>query len=223
MAESEIMQVQVDVWSDYVCPFCYLEQPVLDRIAQEYLERVGIRWRAFELRPDPVPTLKPDGTYLRDIWARAVYPMAKERGMSLRLPPVQPRSRLAHEAALFAATQGLFDAMNTAVFKAFFEDGRDIGDLAELVKIGASIGLNSAELRQALDDGFHRKRILADEELAMKLTISGVPALLIHHENEPLEQATELVGAQPFEYVREVLERSLSAPCSDATDPGGNL
>jgi predicted DsbA family dithiol-disulfide isomerase len=36
MAESEIMQVQVDVWSDYVCPFCYLEQPVLERIAQEY-------------------------------------------------------------------------------------------------------------------------------------------------------------------------------------------
>ena len=223
MAESGIVQVQVEVWSDYVCPFCYLEQPVLDRIAQEYGARVGIRWRAFELRPDPVPTLKPDGSYLRDIWARAVYPMAKERGMTLRLPPVQPRSRLAHEAALFAATQGLFDAMNPALFKAFFEDGSDIGDLAVLVEVGASIGLNPAELRQALDDGFHRKRVLADEELAMKLTISGVPALLIHHENEQLEQATELVGAQPFEYVREVLERSLSAPSSGATDPGNNL
>jgi predicted DsbA family dithiol-disulfide isomerase len=214
------MQLQVDVWSDYVCPFCYLEQPVLERIAQKYGAQVAIRWRAFELRPDPAPTLNPDGTYLRDIWARAVYPMAKERGMTLRLPPVQPRSRLAHEAALFAATQGLFDAMNTALFRAFFEEGRDIGDLAELVKIGASIGLNPAELRQALDDGFHRKRVLADEEMAMKLSISGVPALLIHHENEPLEQATELVGAQPFEYIREVLERSLS---SGATDSDNNL
>jgi predicted DsbA family dithiol-disulfide isomerase len=211
MAESDIMQVQVDVWSDYVCPFCYLEQPVLDRIAQEYLERVRIRWRAFELRPDPVPTLKPDGTYLRDIWARAVYPMAKERGMSLRLPPVQPRSRLAHEAAHFAATQGLFDAMNTALFRAFFEDGRDIGDLAVLVEVGESIGLDAGQLRQALDDGRHRKRVIADEDLAMKLAISGVPALLIHHKNEPLEQATEVSGAQPFEYVRAVLEDSLAA------------
>jgi predicted DsbA family dithiol-disulfide isomerase len=110
--------------------------------------------------------------------------------------------------------------MNTALFRAFFEDGRDIGDLAELVKIGASIGLNAGKLRQALDDGFHRKSVFADEELKMKLTI---PALLIHHENEPLEHATQVVGAQPFEYVREVLERSLSAPCSDATDPGSNL
>jgi predicted DsbA family dithiol-disulfide isomerase len=85
------MQVQVDVWSDYVCPFCYLEQPVLDRIAQEFGVRVGIRWRAFELRPDPVPTLKPDGTYLRDIWARAVYPMAKERGMTLPAADAAPK------------------------------------------------------------------------------------------------------------------------------------
>jgi predicted DsbA family dithiol-disulfide isomerase len=86
------MQVQIDVWSDYVCPFCYLEQPVLERIAQEFGVRVGIRWRAFELPPDPVPTLKPDSTYLRDIWARGVYPMAKERGMTLRLPPMQPEA-----------------------------------------------------------------------------------------------------------------------------------
>jgi len=168
---------------------------------------VGIRWRAFELRPDPVPTLKPDGTYLRDIWARAVYPMAKERGMSLRLPPVQPRSRLAHEAALFAATQGLFDAMNTAVFKAFFEDGLDIGDIVVLMKIGNSIGLDAEQLRQSLEDG--RSRVLADEELALKLDISGVPAMLIHPKSEPLEHATEVLGAQPFDRVRAALERLL--------------
>ncbi len=214
------MQVQVDVWSDYVCPFCYLEQPVLAQIAQKYGTRVAVRWRAFELRPDPVPTLKPDGTYLRDIWARAVYPMAKERGMTLRLPPRQPRSRLAHESALFAAKRGLFDVMNTALFRAFFEDGHDIGDPMELVEIGASIGLNAGELRQALDDGFHRDSVIADQELARKLAISGVPALLIHHQNEPLEQAIEVIGAQPFGYVREALERSLSATGPGARDLG---
>ena len=219
LPKSNIMQIQVDVWSDYVCPFCYLEQPVLERIAQEYGARVAIRWRAFELRPEPTPTLKPHGAYLRDIWARAVYPMAKERGMTLHLPPMQPRSRLAHESALFAATQGLFDVMNTALFKAFFEDGRNISDPVELVEIGASIGLNAAKLRQALSDGFHRKSVLADQELARKLTVSGVPALLIHHQNEPLEQATEVVGAQPFDYVREALERSFPKLSSGATDP----
>jgi predicted DsbA family dithiol-disulfide isomerase len=101
---------------------------------------------------------------------------AAERGLS-EDEALKAGSRLAHEAARFAARQGLFDAMNTALFRAFFEDGRDIGDLAELVKIGASIGMNAGELRQALDDGCHRKSVFVDEELAMKLTISGVPAL----------------------------------------------
>ena len=71
----------IDVWSDYVCPFCYLEQPVLQQLHTEFRERVDIYWHAFELRPAPVPTLAPDSPYLQDIWQRAVLPMAQERGL----------------------------------------------------------------------------------------------------------------------------------------------
>src|SRR5947209_7064756 len=97
-------QIRLDVWSDYVCPFCYLEAPILNRIAEEYRGKVLIRWRALELRPEPVPTLDPDGEYLHAIWNRAVYPMAHLRGIKLRLPPTQSRSRRAFEAAEFART-----------------------------------------------------------------------------------------------------------------------
>jgi hypothetical protein len=78
--------VQIDVWSDYVCPFCYLVEPTLAQIQQDGKGKVRLSWHAFELRPDPVPTLDPNGNYLRDFWERAVYPMAKARGMVLRLP-----------------------------------------------------------------------------------------------------------------------------------------
>lgn len=61
--------------------------------------------------------------------------------MTLHLPPVQPRSRLAHEAAKFVEPQGKFDEMNHALFKGFFEDGRHIGDRAVLVEIGKRCGL----------------------------------------------------------------------------------
>ncbi|MDQ3309649.1 MAG: DsbA family protein, partial [Gemmatimonadota bacterium] len=61
-------QVRITVWSDYVCPFCYLEEPVLDRIREEYGNRLEVEWKAFELRPDPVPTLDPAGEYLRTTW-----------------------------------------------------------------------------------------------------------------------------------------------------------
>src|SRR2546423_7751388 len=99
---SDERRVQINVWSDYVCPFCYLEKPVLERLRQEFGDAIEVHWRAFELRPEPVPTLDPAGEYLRTVWAQAVYPMAAERGLTLRLPPDQPRSRRAFESAEFA-------------------------------------------------------------------------------------------------------------------------
>ena len=200
---------RIDVWSDYVCPFCYLAEPTLKQLAQEFGERVEIVWRAFELRPEPVPTLDPQGEYLRDIWARAVYPMAAERGMTLRLPPVQPRSRTAHEAAAYARKRRRFPEMNEALFRAFFEHGEDIGDADVLAKCATAAGLDAAGLRESLRDGRHREEVLADEQLANALRISGVPAIAIRSEGELLEQARFLQGAQPYGTIRTLVARAL--------------
>jgi hypothetical protein len=108
--------VRLDVWSDYVCPFCYLEEPVLTRIIDEFGNDVKVNWQAFELRPEPVLTLDPDGEYL-GVWSASVYPMASERGMNLKLPPVQPRSRRAFELTEFARDKGRFDERHHALFK----------------------------------------------------------------------------------------------------------
>jgi predicted DsbA family dithiol-disulfide isomerase len=199
--------VRVEVWSDYVCPFCYLEEPVLKRTEEEFKDRVEVRWRAFELRPDPVPTLDPQGVYLQDIWARAVYPMAEARGMTLRLPPVQPRSRLALEAAEYARQQGRYAEMHHAIFRAFFEDGKDIGSREVLLEIGAEAGLNREELRVALEEGRFTSRVVEDEHLAQEIGISGVPALVIYRLDDPAGTATVLDGAQPYEQVRAAIER----------------
>ena len=63
------MAVRLDVWSDYLCPFCYLEEPVLTRMREEFGDRLTVHWRAFELRPEPVPTLPPRGEYLVNVWS----------------------------------------------------------------------------------------------------------------------------------------------------------
>nr|WP_290221255.1 DsbA family oxidoreductase [Trichocoleus desertorum] len=201
------VQIQIDVWSDYVCPFCYLEEPIFEQLRQEYGESVQVVWRAFELRPDPIPTLDPQGEYLRTTWDRAVYPMAKERGVTLRLPPVQPRSRKALEAAEFARDRGCFEAMHHALFRAFFEDGLDLNNIDILLEVGASVGLDRDALHIALEAGQYTERVVSEQSLAHKLNISGVPALLIHQTDEPLEKVVLLSGAQPYETVRTVVER----------------
>jgi predicted DsbA family dithiol-disulfide isomerase len=191
-------RVRLDVWSDYVCPFCYLELPAIDRLREEMGQDLLVEWHAFELRPDPLPTLEPAGEYLRTTWARSVYPMAAERGMRLVLPPVQPRSRKAFETAEFAREHGRFDAVHHALFRAFFEEGRDIGEVPVLLDVGAAAGLDPLKLADALAGNRYTARVIEDEKLAQRLGISGVPALLARPMGQPVERSRGLSGAVPY-------------------------
>jgi predicted DsbA family dithiol-disulfide isomerase len=200
-------QIRMTIWSDYVCPFCYLVMPVLDQLRREFSEVADEEWRAFELRPDPVPTLDPGSDYLKTTWERAIYPMAQMRGMILHLPPVQSRSRKALEAAKFAQEHGRFEAMNHAIFRAFFEEGLDLADNNVLIDIGASIGLDREELHKALETGHYKEKVLEDEKLAHDLKITAVPTMLIGRSNQSLKKSVTITGAQPYKIFRTVIER----------------
>lgn len=202
--------ITLDIWSDYVCPFCYLEMPVLAAIEAEFGDAVEIRWRAFELRPDPAPTLDPRGEYLRTTWKQSVLPMADERGMKLRLPPVQPRSRLAFEAVLFAREHGLGDKMHQSLFQAFFEHGRDIGKIGVLTSIGRAIGLNAARLKFALQNGDFTQAVAADRIEAEQLGVAGVPGMLLRRADAPWLRSRMLSGAQPLETLRTHIQALLT-------------
>jgi len=202
-------RIRIDVWSDYVCPFCYLELPLLQRLEQEMGGELHVAWRAFELRPEPKPTLDPDGDYLHTTWERSVYPMARERGMALKLPPVQPRSRKAFEAVAFAEAQGRFAAMHEALFRGFFEQGRDIGKVEVLCAIGAEAGLEAGALRAALDDGRYLATVLDDQKLAHALGVTGVPIMFLRKMGADWEEAVPLNGAVPYAMMQGAVARLL--------------
>ena len=195
--------VEIEVWSDYVCPFCYLELPELERLQAE--RPVSVRWRAFELRPEPAPTLDPNGEYLQRVWEASVYPMAQARGLSLKLPPVQPRSRKALEAAEAARERGRYDAMHHAPVRALFEEGRDIGDVNLLVELAVSIGLDGDEVRAELEAGRWTQRVVDDEQPAARIGVTGVPALVIGQAGA--EQRFLVSGAQPFEALVQAVDQ----------------
>ena len=108
----------------------------MSKLTQEDSD-VELIWCAFELRPDPVPTLDPKGEYLQRVWRDSVYPLSDRLGFNMKLPSVQPRSRKAHEAAHWARSAGYFNEYNLAIFRAFFEKGEDIGKIDVLVGIRA--------------------------------------------------------------------------------------
>ena len=201
--------IEIEIWSDYLCPFCYLHEPAVEQLTREFGDRLNVRWRAYELRPEPVPTLDPSGDYLRDIWSSAVYPMAEQRGMTLRLPPLQPRSRLAHEATEFARDRGKADAMRHAIFVAFFEKGRDIGDPDVLGELGEQLDIHPTGVKRALEAKTYTERVLRDEREAHEIGLQGVPAMML---SRPIQEKRErflISGAQPVDNLRAAVTRLL--------------
>jgi predicted DsbA family dithiol-disulfide isomerase len=160
-------------------------------------------WRAFELRPDPVPTLDPNADYLHRVWGSSVYPLARNLGVEIKLPPVQPRSRRAHEAAHWARRHGKFREYNDAVFRAFFQRGEDIGNTDVLTRLAADMALDGDNLREALDNDLHLENVLADEREAKKLGLRGVPALIANRK-------IALSGVQSLEDLQKFVEHARS-------------
>src|SRR5258707_5098107 len=100
------MPLKIKVYSDYVCPFCYLaEFPLRKAIRGRDVE---VEWMPFELRPEPKPTLRPEGESLQRAWSQSVYPIARRMGVPIVLPPVspQPHTHLAFEGYQYAREHG---------------------------------------------------------------------------------------------------------------------
>src|SRR5690606_10693916 len=113
--ERPLMTTRIDVFVDYVCPFCFLVEPAIEELKRE--RDVEVTIRPFELRPDPVPTLRPEDEYLPRVWKDSVHPMADRVGVPVTLPSVspQPRTERAFMVLQLAQEQGRAEAYTEAV------------------------------------------------------------------------------------------------------------
>lgn len=123
-------------------------------------------------------------------------------GLVLRSPPLIANSRLALEASEFAraAGQEAFDRFHRAVFRAYFEDGRNIGDPEVLVAIGEREGLDAGGLRAALADRRYRGAVDEGIQWAVDSGITSTPTFIF-------DDRLAIVGAQPYELFEQVMQR----------------
>lgn len=172
------MASTIEVFSDFVCPFCYLaEQPLADAVEGT---DVRVCWQPFELRPEPAPTLRPEGDYLQSTWQQVVYPMAERMGVPIVLPRIspQPYSRLAFEGFAYAAERGLGQRYTEQVFRAFFVRQLDIGRPDVLTGVAAQLDLDPEDFRAALDSGRYAAAHQRAMHRAHELGITVVPTVL---------------------------------------------
>lgn len=174
------MTLTVKVYSDYVCPFCFIAEKPLEEAVKN--KDVTVEWMPFELRPYPTETLRPEGDYLRSTWERSVYPMAEAMGVRIVLPRVspQPHTHLAFEGYQFAKEQGQGTQYNHRMFTAFFQEEQDIGDIQVLCRLAGEIGLNEDDFKEALESGKYRETHRnALEHAYNEANITSVPTFVI--------------------------------------------
>jgi len=194
------------VIADYACPFCCLAEHGVARLRSE--GRV-VEGAAFELRPAGTRLADPNAAWLIEAWRSQVEPLAAAAGIVLRRPTFMTRTRKAHEAAAYARSEGVYEAMHGAIYRAYWQEARDIGRIDVLVDIGREAGLDAGGLRVALDIDQWTARVEQDEAWAMQLRVSGVPAYVkVGAGNGDMPVAADLrVGLQRYEELRAWVER----------------
>ena len=205
--------MKVKVWSDYICPWCYLGQ---DRTALLRSLDVAVTPQPFELHPDLPPEgrpVKPNGRL-----AAAYGAIGRECeaiGMPFRAPTHVPNSRRALETAEVVRQRwpASFPALDAALFDAHFVSGGDIGDPDVLTTLVNQTGAPSREVSAALEAGEGRVAVTASMEAARDLGIAATPAWLFG-------ETFVVPGVQPRELFERVVSRLRARIGATPTGPG---
>lgn len=177
----------VEIWSDVQCPWCYIGKRRFETALADSGERVAITYRSFELAPDtPVDYDGTPADYLseRKGISRAqaaemmahVTGLAAQEGLAYDFDHVhQTNTVLAHELLHLARERGLQAELKERLLAAYFEQGRHVGRVEELVALGTDVGLDPEEIRAALADHRYLPAVKADTAQAAAYGIRGVP------------------------------------------------
>ena len=183
--------LQVEIWSDVQCPWCYIGKRRFETALARSGENVNITYRSFELAPDtPVDFEGTPADYLSDRkgispdQARAMMAQVTEiaagEGLAYDFDHVhQTNTVLAHELLHLAKEHGLQAELKERLLAAYFEQGRHVGKLEELADLGADVGLDRGEILAALDDHRSRPAVESDMAQAVAYGIRGVPFYVV--------------------------------------------
>lgn len=209
-------KIQVEIWSDVQCPFCYIGKRQFESALEAFEEkdRVEVIWRSYQLDPG-----------LKAQAGETIYAyLARRKGMTLEQSKqmhdrvaqsaasvglnyqfdtmIVANSHAAHRLIQAAKTQGKGEAAEEALFQAYFLNGKDLGDRAQLAALGQSIGLPPELTAEALDDpqGHWRRKVDDEASEAMALGSTGVPFFVF-------QRQYAVTGAQGTPVFQKVLEK----------------
>ncbi len=218
--------MNIDIWSDIMCPFCYIGKRKLEvALAQfDHKDKINIIWHSFQLDPSIKYELGKDiYTYLaerkgqtREYWEKVhvnLVNSAKEEGLEYNFDiSVLANTFDAHRLIQMAKQEGLGDAAEERLFRAYFTEGKNIEDKPTLIALGKEIGLNPALVNAMLNSNECAVDVEYDIATAQRYGITGVPFFVI-------DNKYGISGAQPSPVFLSTLQKAWKENVANTTLP----
>ncbi len=224
--------MKVEIWSDIMCPFCYIGKRNFEAALKQFegKNEIEIEWKSFQLDPT-IPK-----NFENKI--SAVEYLAQKKGMSIEKTKelhdnvvetakkvglhydfdkaIVANSFDAHKLIQLAKSKGLGDQAEESLFKAYFTDGKDMSNLAVLISLGREIGLIENDIMAAMESDEFSQKVNNDIKEASEIGVTGVPFFVF-------DRKYAVSGAQPMETFLNALSQSLSESKgqSSTCTPGG--
>jgi predicted DsbA family dithiol-disulfide isomerase len=215
----EAARLPIDVWSDVVCPWCFVGKRRLEAALATlpFADRVDVRWHAFELDPAAPTSYAGQGSHAERLARkyRTTVDAAQQMidrmicvgvddGIAFDFARAQPANTFdAHRLLAFAARVGRQDALAERLFRATFSEGAPIADRETLVRLAGEAGLDEEQARAALFGAGFSDEVRADEARAAAIGIRGVPFFVVGGRYA-------LSGAQPPAVLADAIARAWS-------------
>jgi predicted DsbA family dithiol-disulfide isomerase len=206
--------MHVEIWSDVVCPWCYLGKRRFERALESFDHRdeVEVTYRSFELDPSATPGVTtPTVDLLASKYGmdaqqaadaqRQMERRAAQDGLTFRMEGLRSGStRDAHRLIQLAKARGRQAEMVERLHRAYFTDQDSIFDHVTLVRLAEEAGLDGAEAGKVLESDSYADEVDTDERMAASLGATGVPLFVI-------DRRYGFSGAQPAAAIEQVLEQ----------------
>jgi len=210
--------LQVEIWSDIACPWCYVGKRRFEAALADFAHRdaVTVTWRSFELDPnaprshhEPALQLLARKYGMSEEQARAMTTRLTEtaagEGLEFHLEDVQVGNTFdAHRLLHGAAEHGLRDALSERLFAAYLGEGAALGEPETLVRLAVEVGLDEEDTRRVLESEQYAEAVRADEAEAVALGVTGVPMFV-------LNRRYGVSGAQSPAVLRAALQQAWDA------------
>jgi len=207
--------MKIEIWSDVVCPFCYIGKRKMEKALANFPKKteIEIEWKSFQLNPDQktdpsISALAHLATskgwsmeQTREITANVVE-MAKAEGLDFDFEhAVVANTRKAHRLIHLAKSVGKGEEMKESLLSAYFSEGKNVDDFDTLVSLGTAVGLEKNRIQDVLNSESFDDDVENDIYESRQLGVRGVPFFV-------LDRKYGISGAQPDEVFTQTLEKA---------------